>query len=447
MQHIGSRTKITGVQRSLFILSVMILMSSFILAGCAKPASPVGVSKHAFRGFARPDTNGAPEDTRDASSANLSGGLKTGAAENSVTAPGESVAGDPDGTPLELWTYDESHVSFYKKLLQIWNDQDPDYTLLITFKTMPYEELHSNLIGALEAGSGAPDICDVDAYRYKEVSAGLDSWLYPLDAACAPYVYELHPARLEVYKASDGKQYGVPFRMGAAVQYWNTELLMSAGISNKDIDAVETWDDFYALGEKYKASGKGYFTAVDEAAALWPMLAVAELSTEEEPAVDAAERMSSLHKTWFDGQIAKQTADIDADVASGDVATFTASLAYMDKFIDTMHDQSDKWYITKCPVFAAGEPCSVCLDDVVTVVSAKSRAASLAADYICFAKLYTENARNILWPDLSYDVCNTPLWSNEEFSHDRTNEYDTFFVNYPYDVLNEISDRIATVAP
>ena len=437
--------------KRLLILSRLLALVIILLAGCAKPVSPVGVSKHSHNGPLWGNKGVTSAENADAashaSSANLSGSVKTGAADNSVTAPGESVAGDPEGTHLELWTYNESHVNYYTKLLQQWNDQDPDYTLQITFKTMPYEDLHTAFTEALKTGSGTPDICDIDAYRFKEVSSGSDTLLYPLDVAVAPYVYELHPARLDVYKASDGKLYGVPFRMGAAVQYWNTVLLQSAGITTKEIDAVTTWDDFYALGEKYLSSGKGSFTAVDEEAAVWPMLASAEFSAEEEPVNDAAARMSELHKKWFDGNIAKKTSDIDPEISSGNVATFTASLAYMDRFITDMHDQTDTWYITKCPVFKSGQPCSVCLDDVVTVVSASSKAPSLAADYLCFSKLYTENARSFLWPDLSYDVCNKPLWSNEEFSHDRTNEYDTFFVNYPYDVLKEIGDRIATVSP
>ncbi len=443
--------KNTDFPGRLLILTLLPAAISVLLSGCAKPVSPVGVSSRAHNGPLWGNKGVQTAESADASgpasSAGLSDSVKTGAADNSVTAPGESVAGDPGGTPVEFWTYNERHAEYYKKLLQLWNDQNPDHTLQITFKTMPYEELHTAFIEALKNGSGAPDLCDIDAYRFGEVSSGPDSSLYPLDVATAPYVYELHPARLDVYKGSDGKLYGVPFRMGAAVQYWNTVLLQSAGITNKEIDAVTTWDDFYALGEKYLASGKGSFTVVDEASAVWPMLASAQFSAEEEPVADAASRMSELHKKWFDGGIAKKTSDMDPEIASGNAATFTASLAYMDRFINDMHDQTDTWYITKCPVFKAGQPCSVCLDDVVTVISSQSHAPALAADYVCFAKLYTDNARSYLWPDLSYDVCNIPLWDNEEFSHDRTNEYDTFFVNYPYDVLNEISDRIATVTP
>ena len=126
------------------------------------------------------------------------------------------------------------------------------------------------------------------------------------------------------------------------------------------------------------------------------MLASAQFSAEEEPVADAASRMSELHKKWFDGGIAKKTSDMDPEIASGNAATFTASLAYMDRFINDMHDQTDTWYITKCPVFKAGQPCSVCLDEVVTVISSQSHAPALAADkYInVFSVPYAANG---LW--------------------------------------------------
>ena len=434
----------------------ILIMAVLALGGCAAPQSPVGESRGArtVRESKGADKAARQTDPEQGVSQALSAGVNIkdkAALAASATVSGDAITdGDPEGVHLELWTYDGDHVAYYRKLLKKWNDEDPDYTIEMTFTTKPYDELHDSLLEALRSGEGAPDICDIDAYRFSEVTEGLDGWLYPLDVAVAPYLYDMHPARMDVYKASDGRRYGVPFRMGAAVQYWNMEILEAAGITKNEVDAVKTWGDYNALGEKFNAApgrnGK-YFTIVDEEDAVWPMLAVAEYSNDSGNAADATAEMKDICQGWIGTQIAKSSDDITGDIASGKVASFIGSLSYMDKFVEDMRDMSGKWYITKCPVFEEGQPCSVCLDDTVTVITAQSRAAALAADYICYAKMYSDNAKSVLWPDLSYDVCNRTLWEDDDFAHDVTNEYDTFFRNYPYDVLREINDRIATVKP
>ncbi|MBQ7583861.1 MAG: extracellular solute-binding protein [Lachnospiraceae bacterium] len=440
------------VKYRLFTLFV-ILASVLLLAACEGPRSPVGRSKVAQSirdSLAKRAAKGAEEISESSLSAGLSGRVSAATAEMDSVSEDTVTDGDPDGTKLVFWTYDPAHVAYYRKLLGKWNDEDPDYTLEITFKVMPYNELHDTFLATLKMGEGAPDLCDIDAYSFAEVSEGLSDWLYPLDAAAAPYIYFMHPARMDVYKGSDDKRYAVPFRMGAAVQYWNMELLEEVGITQKEVDAVKTWEDYSALGEKFKAAkgpGAKYFTAVDPEDPLWPMLALAEYSGEPEKAGSAKSEMTAVYQGWMDAGTAKRTENIAADIASGNVASFTGSLAFMDNFVTDMHDQYGKWYITKCPVFTDGQPCSVCLDDSATVITAQSRAAALAADYVCYAKMYTDNTRSILWPDLSYDICNTELWSDEAMTHDATNEYNTFFRNYPYDVLKEINERIAMVKP
>ncbi len=435
------------------LTAFVILASVLFLCACQGPKSPVGRSKVAesIRGsLAGRGAKNAGEAGNGALSAGLNGMISATTTENSSVSEDTIVDGDPEGTKLTFWTYDPANVTYYRKLLGKWNDEDPDYTLEITFRIMPYHELRDTLIATFKTGAGAPDICDIDAYSFAEVSEGLSEWLYPLDAAAAPYIYVMHPARMDVYIGSDGKRYAVPFRMGAAVQYWNMELLEEAGITQKEVDAVKTWEDYSALGEKFKAAkgpGAKYFTVVDTEDPVWPMLALAEYSEDTEKAGSARTEMTTTYQGWLDAGLAKKTEDISVDIASGNVASVTGSLAFMDNFVQDMHDQYGKWYITKCPVFVDGQPCSVCLDDCPTVITAQSRAPALAADYVCYAKMYTDNARSILWPDLSYDVCNNELWSDDIFAHDVTNEYNTFFRNCPYDVLKEIDEKIAMVKP
>lgn len=50
------------------------------------------------------------------------------------------------------------------------------------------------------------------------------------------------------------------------------------------------------------------------------------------------------------------------------------------------------------------------------------------------------------WEMLGFDVCNTEMWTDEAIIHDDSNQYNTFFRNYPYDVLNEIKEGIGKIS-
>ena len=116
----------------------------------------------------------------------------------------------------------------------------------------------------------------------------------------------------------------------------------------------------------------------------------------------------------------------------------------MSRFINYMPEEKGNWYITKCPVFEAGQKCSVGIGGTGTVVTQQSKDAKLAADFLCFAKMSPEG-ETAIWNDLGFDVCNTSLWTDDAFAHEKSNQYNSFFQNYPYDVLAGIKDQIGTI--
>ena len=73
-------------------------------------------------------------------------------------------------------------------MAEVWNEEHPDQTIEITCTTYPYSDMHTKLLTALQAGTGAPDICDVEVGQFPNVVAGLDQWLVPLDDYAAPYM-------------------------------------------------------------------------------------------------------------------------------------------------------------------------------------------------------------------------------------------------------------------
>ena len=112
----------------------------------------------------------------------------------------------------------------------------------------------------------------------------------------------------------------------------------------------------------------------------------------------------------------------------------------MSRFKDYMPEMEGKYDITTCPVFEEGQKCSVGIGGTGTVVTNQCENPELAAEWLAWAKC-SEEGENLIWNELGFDVCNTALWSDEDFAYDESNTYNTFFRVKPYEVLNELAEN------
>ncbi len=429
------------------------VLAASMLTGCGEVETSDDTGSEAVEESAD-DTAEEAEETESADATEES---------SEVEPDAVTTEGDPNGTHMEMWSFVEAHNTFYAKMLEKWNEENPDRTIEITFTTYPYGDMHQKLLMSLQTGEGAPDICDVEMGQVPNVYEGLDTWLYPLDEAMSPYADDMLASRLAAYQGSDGQQYGAPFHVGATVMYYNMARLEEAGITQEDVDAVVTWDDYTALGEKYleaigNEEGK-YFTSVDTGGTDWLWIAMAEYGDdwtggfdgEANVQLDSVKNMLTMQQEWLNSGFAEVSPDghIDLEagfqnILDGNIVSFPKAMWYMSRFINYMPEEEGNWYITKCPVFEEGQNCSVGIGGTGTVVTQQSVDTALAADFLCYAKMSPEG-ETMIWNDLGFDVCNTSLWSDDSFAHDESNQYNTFFRNYPYDVLNDISDQIGTI--
>lgn len=440
-----------------------VAMVSTVLAGCGGSSDSASTDSSAETTEAGDDA-AAAEDAGDAAEEGTEEGTDEAAAEEEIPT---STFGDPNGTHLEMWTFVELHGQHYGNMVEMWNEQNPDRTIEITCTTYPYADMHTKLLTSLTAGTGAPDICDVEIGQFPNVVAGESTWLVPMNEYAAPYLDTMVQARMDVYAGADGNYYGIPYHVGATVMYYNAAAMAEAmGISQEDviakIDAVVTWDDYAALGQEYLdavATDGKYWTSVDTAGCDWQWIAMAEYGEDwtggfggtANVQLDSVKKMLTMEQEWVNSGLAEVSPDGHVDLEAGfqnildhNIVSFPKAMWYMSRFTNYMPEESGNWYIAKCPVFEAGQKCSVGIGGTGTVVTQQSANQELAAEFLAWAKM-SEEGEQLIWDNLGFDVCNTVLWNDDAFAHDDSNQYNQFFINYPYDVLYSIKDDIGTV--
>ncbi len=416
---------------SMVLASAMI---STMLVGCG------GTSQTA-------STDGQNTDTEASAEA--------GTEETEAEAEDITTVGPEDAPHLEMWTFVALHAEFYAKMLNQWNEQNPDKQLNITFTTYPYGDMHNKLTLANQSGQGAPDICDIEIGQFPNYLQGQVPFI-PLNDYVAPYKDDIVQSRLDIY-SKDGNYYGIPTHVGATVMFYNTKILSEYGI---DYTTIKTWEDYEAAGQKLKEASNGEvcMTSVDTSGTDWLWLSMAECGedyTDDEGApqieIDSVKNMIKMQQEWLDEGIAMISPNgmVDceegfANISEGNIASFPKALWYMSRFLNYMPEMTDTWAIAPCPVYEEGQPRSVGIGGTGTVVSAQSENAELAAEFLTWAKLSYDGNVNI-WEDLGFDTCNTTIWTDETITKDPNNKYLQYFVTNPFDTLNEIENEIGKI--
>lgn len=437
------------MKKKLLSALLCVAMVAVLLAGCGKSTKQAA--------------NSGEEKTEDVATETEQASGEEAEQTAEVEAQAVTTVGDPGGTHMELWSFVELHNTYYGKLVEKWNAEHPDKTIEVTFTTYPYADMHNKLIMSLQTGEGAPDICDVEVGQFPNVVAGVDTWLYPLDDAAAPYMDTMVPSRMQTYMGADGHYYGAPFHVGATVMYYNLAALEAVGITQADVDAVKTWDDYTALGKKYiEAVGEEgkYFTSVDTGGTDWLWLAMAQYGEdwtggfdgEANVELQSVKNMLNMQVDWLNSGVAQISPDGHVDLEAGfqnildhNIVSFPKAMWYMSRFINYMPEEKGNWYLAPCPVFEEGQNNSVGIGGTGTVVTQQAKDKELAAEFLCYAKMSMEGEK-LNWEMLGFDVCNTAMWTDESIIHDDSNQYNAFFRNYPYDVLNKIKDGIGKIS-
>ncbi len=364
---------------------------------------------------------------------------------------GESAASGP--AEMTLWTFQQAHANYYDDTVALWNAENPDRQIELTCETLPYEDMHSKLLIALQSGVGAPDLVDIEISKFPNYLKGKVQ-LEPMNDKVEPVLDEMVKARLDIY-AKDGNYYGIPFHVGAAVIYYNVEIMDAAGV---DIDAIDTWDDYVAAGKQVVAKTGKPMTTIEVADqwSYWPM--VSEHGSDFIGPDGSITINDSINKEVLQLQydmLYKYKIAVEAPggkhhaeeyygaMNNGDFGSIWMPMWYMGRFTDYMPDLKGKIAIRPMPRFAPGEFRSAGMGGTGTVVTNQSKNVELAKDFLAYAKL-SEQGNERLWTELGFDPPRWSVWDNPIMNE--PNKYTEYFVNDDiFGLLLEVKDEIHPV--
>ncbi|MCD8333924.1 MAG: extracellular solute-binding protein [Clostridiales bacterium] len=382
------------------------------------------------------------------------------AASDSDDDSGDSfVMDEPEGeyTDLTVWTFNELHQEFYIDMAEKWNEENPDKQVRLTLMNMDYDAMHNKLSIALESGTGAPDVVDIEIGKFPSFINGASIDLYDLSDAIEPYLDEIVETRLDIY-SKDGSVYGYPTHVGTTVAFYNVELLEEAGI---DYESIETWDDWKEAGVAYyEATGKQFSNLETTAQWVVNLMLVQKggsyLDEDGNPNLTSDELTEVLNflvecqDTGAFSPMPGGQPDSDEAYASfnqGDYACQIMPFWQTSRFTNYMTDLSGKVAIATVPRLSTSDttPWTIGGGGTGTAIVASSENAELAAEVFAYIKLSSEASVEI-WSVLGFDPVNTAIWTDTEITENPDNAFVQYFVNSPFYALNEMADSIGALS-
>jgi len=381
-----------------------------------------------------------------------SGGADNGGSTGTETGTGTSSGDGPssggDATVLTFWTFNAIHQEFYEAAAERWNAANPDRQIKLEATTYPYQDMHNNLLLAVQSGVGAPDMADIEISKFANFLKGTPQ-LEPLNDIVDPVIDKLIKSRLDIY-SKDGTVYGLPTHAGAAVMYYNTELLGQAGVNP---DGIKTWADFFEAGQKVKAATGKVMTTVETSDqwTFWPMIVQRGsdfLDQDGNVILDNDINIEVLQflRSMVDEGIAVATPggnhhaeEYYGFMAQGNAAAVSMPIWYMGRFLEYMPDLKGKIAIRPLPAWEAGGKRSAGMGGTGTVVTTQAKDKQLAKDFLAYVKL-SEEGNIKIWTELGFDPPRWDVWDSPEVK--APNKFSDYFGDGIFDMLLEIRNEI-----
>lgn len=352
---------------------------------------------------------------------------------------------DGDATVLNFWTFQELHKGFMDDAVAAWNEKHPDKKIILKTDVYPYDEQHNKLLIALQSGTGAPDIADIESGKFANYVKGDNPGLVELNDIVEPVKENLIMGRMDNY-AKNGKYYGIDYHVGAEVMFYNKEIMDQAGV---DIDKIVTWDDYLAAGKQVlEKTGKPMATIeTTEHWSYYPLINMqgSDFLDKNGDSIltnpTNVKTLQMLKDMLYASKIAvpapggfHHSEEYWAWMNKGNAASVWMPMWYMGRFVQYMPDLKGKIVIRPMPTFPGGKK-SAGMGGTATVITKQSKNIELAKAFLAEAKLSKEGSIKT-WTLLGFDPIRKDAWSDPAMA--ALNKYTDYFGTNIFSTLQSV---------
>lgn len=175
-------------------------------------------------------------------------GASAGAA-GLATGPLLSGCGSDAGSEkrLQFWAFTDTRIEWQKQAFELYKrEKQPDFE--IDWLVLPFRQMHDQLLITAQAGSGGPDIADVEVSQFPRFVKGdvLFHDLKPKLVEMGEWDNLYHASATDPW-SFDGKAHGIGNELNTCLFAYRWDVLEKAGI---DPD-IATWDVFIERAKEF----------------------------------------------------------------------------------------------------------------------------------------------------------------------------------------------------
>ena len=183
-----------------------------------------------------------------------------GAKEKSIIPKkGETVT-------IKMWTHDDLYRQFFQKRIDMMNENNPDYKIVLDTQIMP--NTITSLITATVAGEDLPDLIGVEQGWFPTLmeDANVESFLVDLTDKIGDRYDDYVQGRWALY-SYEGRIYGLESALTASVLYYQPAIFEQYGVA-----VPTTWEEYIEAGKELALHGVKIGVMDNDASGIFSMM-------------------------------------------------------------------------------------------------------------------------------------------------------------------------------
>jgi arabinosaccharide transport system substrate-binding protein len=148
---------------------------------------------------------------------------------------------------LSFWAFSDTRIAWQKKAWAMYQqEKKPDFD--ITWTIFPYQQMHDQVLITSQAGSGGPDIADIEISQFARFIKGdiVFEDLTPKLQAMGVLNDFYHPSATDPW-SWNGKIYGIGNELNTVLMSVRWDIWQKAGVKFP----IATWDEFAEEAKRY----------------------------------------------------------------------------------------------------------------------------------------------------------------------------------------------------